>query len=127
MASLTERFVTIRLYIDEDAMDNDLIRALRSRSVDVVTPREAGMIECKDGDQLDYATAQGRVLYSFNVGDFYRLHTEYLSQGRSHAGIILAQQQRYSVGEQMRRLLKLIAAKSAEAMGNQVEFLSTWD
>jgi hypothetical protein len=38
--------------------------------------------------------------------------------------MVLAPQQRYSVGEQMRRLLKLMAAKSAEEMENQVEFLS---
>jgi hypothetical protein len=69
---------------------------------------------------------QGRVLYTFNVGDFYRLHTAFLKQGKSHAGIILARQQRYPVGEQMRRLLKLIAAKSAEEMKNRVEFLSAW-
>lgn len=69
---------------------------------------------------------QGRVLYTFNVGDFYRLHTALLKQGKSHAGIILARQQRYPVGEQMRRLLKLIAAKSAEEMKNRVEFLSAW-
>ena len=50
-----------------------------------------------------------------------------LAQGKSHAGIILARQQHYSVGEQMRRLLKLIATKSAEEMKNQVEFLSAWD
>jgi hypothetical protein len=30
------------------------------------------------------------------------------------------------VGEQMRRLLRLMAAKSAEEMENQVEFLSAW-
>lgn len=34
--------------------------------------------------------------------------------------------QRYSVGEQARRLLKLIATNSAEEMRNQVEFVSVW-
>lgn len=63
---------------------------------------------------------------SFNVRDFYRLHIAFLSQGRAHAGIIFARQQRYSVGDQMRRLLSLIAAKSAEEMENHVEFLSAW-
>ena len=85
------------------------------------------MIEQKDEVHLEYAIRQGRALFSFNVGDFYRLHASFLKEGKSHAGIILARQQRYSVGEQMRRLLKLIAAKSAENMRNQVEFLSTWD
>ncbi|MEH2181090.1 hypothetical protein [Nostoc sp.] len=40
--------------------------------------------------------------------------------------MILVQQQRYSVGEIMRGILRLIAAKSAEEMQNQVEFLSNW-
>ena len=63
---------------------------------------------------------------SFNASDFCRIHTEFLSQGRSHAGIILAPQQRYSIGERIRRLLKLIAARTAEQMHNQLEFLSDW-
>ena len=116
-----------RLYLDEDSMRNALVIALQARGVDVLTALEAGMIERSDEEHLDYATAQSRVLYSFNVGDFYRLHTAYITQGKSHAGIILARQQRYSVGEQMRRLLKLIATKSAEQMKDQVEFLSSWD
>lgn len=108
-------------------MRSALVRALRARGVDVLTALDAGMIERSDEEHLEYATKEGRVLYSFNVGDFYRLHQEYLARGKSHAGIILARQQRYTAGEQMRRLLKLIATKSAEKMKNQVEFLSTWE
>jgi hypothetical protein len=48
------------------------------------------------------------------------------SEGKPHGGMVLVRQQQYSVGEQMRRILKLIAAKSAEDMQNQVEFLSAW-
>lgn len=70
--------------------------------------------------------AHGRALFSSNIRDFYGLHTTFLMQGRSHAGIILVQQQHYSMGEQMRRLLKLVATKSAEEMRDQVEFLSAW-
>lgn len=116
----------IRLYLEEDSMRRALAQALRARGVDVTTALDEGMIDREDEEHLDYATAQGRVLYSFNVGDFYDLHTAYLTPGKSHAGMILAQQQRYSVGEQMRRLLKLMAAKSAEDMRDQVEFLSAW-
>jgi hypothetical protein len=118
--------MTIRLYIEEDAMDKDLVQALRARGIDVLTAFEAGMIERKDEEHLKYATAEGRVLYSFNAGDYYRLHTAFLVQEKSHAGIIVARQQHYSIGEQIRRLLKLIAARSAETMRNQVEFLSAW-
>ena len=118
--------MSIRLYIDEDSMDRALVRALRARGVDVTTALEEGMIEREDAEHLNYATEQGRVLYSFNQEDFYRLHTTYLAQGKSHAGIILARQQHYSVGEQMRRLLRLIATRSAYEMKNWVEFLSAW-
>jgi hypothetical protein len=77
-------------------------------------------------EHLVYASKQARVFYSFNVGDFYQLHTEWLTQNREHNGIILAQQQRYSIGEQIRRLLQIIAIRSAEEMRNRVEFLSGW-
>ncbi|HEV7396820.1 MAG TPA: hypothetical protein VGN86_09955 [Pyrinomonadaceae bacterium] len=33
----------IRLYLDEDAMDSDLVRALRLRGVDVMTALDAGL------------------------------------------------------------------------------------
>ena len=118
--------MTIRLYMDEDAMDQALVQALRARGVVVITALDAGMIERDDADHLDYATEQGSVLCSFNVGDFYHLHSDYVAQGKPHAGIILMRQQHYSVGEQMRRLLRLIASKSADEMENWVEFLSTW-
>ncbi len=117
----------VSLYLDEDAQDNDLIDTLRLRGVDVVGAREAGMHGRDDEDHLLLATAQGRILYGFNAKDFYRLHTEFLTQGRPHGGIILAKQQYYSVGEQMRRLLKLIATRSAEEMQDQIEFLSAWE
>lgn len=118
--------MTIRLYLEEDSMRYALVRALRARGVDVLTALEAGMIARDDREHLEYATTQGRALHSFNIRDFYRLHTAYIAEGKSHAGIILARQQHYSVGEQMQRLLKLMAAKSAEGMRNQVEFLSAW-
>ena len=115
----------IRLYLDEDAMDSDFVEALRLRSVDVITPADVGMLSRSDEEQLQWAFENNRVIYSFNVRDFYRLHTTWLEQGKSHPGIILGQQG-YSIGEQMRRILRIIAAKSAEEMLNQVEFLSAW-
>ena len=118
--------MTLRLYFDEDTMDADLVHALRIRGIEVTTALEQKMVRHDDAEHLDLATSQGRALYSFNVGDYQRLHTEYLTQGKHHAGIILAQQQRYSLGEQMRRLLKIIAGISAEEMKDRIVFLSAW-
>jgi len=118
--------MTIRLYMDEDTMDQALVQALRARNVDVITALDAGMIEREDAEHLDYATEHGCVLCTFNISDFYRLHSEYVAQGKPHAGIILMRQQYYSVGEQMRRLLRLMASRSADEMKNWVGFLSAW-
>jgi hypothetical protein len=115
-----------KLYIDEDSMDRDLVRALRARGVDVLTAIDADMMGRSDKDHLLFATGQERVLYSFNRGGFFRIHTQLIADGAGHAGIVLARQQHYSVGEQMRRLLKLMALRSAADMRDQVEFLSAW-
>lgn len=114
----------IRLYFDEDAMDGDLVHALRIRGIDVTSALEQEMVRGSDTDHLEFATSQSRVLYSFNIGDFQRLHSEYLTQGKHHPGIILCQQQRYSSGEQMRRLLNIVGRVSAEEIRGSIIFLS---
>ncbi|MEY3400458.1 MAG: hypothetical protein RLZZ86_55 [Cyanobacteriota bacterium] len=116
----------IRLYIDEDSMDEDFVQALRSRNVDVLTVADVGMLYKSDRKQLSWAKENNRVIFSFNARDFYYIHTTLLEEESSHAGIILAPQQRYSIGELMRGVLRLINTKSAEDMQGQVEFLSNW-
>jgi hypothetical protein len=116
----------IQIYIDEDSMESGLVMALRSRDVTVVTPLEAAGTGRLDDEQLAFATELGCVLYSHNISDFYRLHTEWISAGREHAGMILAPQQRFSVGEQLRRILRIRATASAESMRSRIEFLTNW-
>jgi arginine utilization protein RocB len=65
-------------------------------------------------------------LYTFNVGDFMHLHGEYMSAGQAHAGIIFGDQQRFGVGEQMRRLLRIISLRTAEELRSRCEFHSAW-
>lgn len=90
----------IRLYLDEDALQNALLRALQSSSVDVMTVADAERLSFSDEEQLIWAAQQQRIIYSFNMGDFHQLHGVFLSKGWSHSGIILLPQQRYSIGEQ---------------------------
>lgn len=116
----------VRLYLDEDTPSRALAHNLCQRGIDVSTVIEEGRQGLSDREQLEFATAQGRTIYSCNMGDFQQLHTEYMTQGKNHAGIILVSQQRYSIGEQVRRLLRLIKARSAEKMRNDLEFLSKW-
>ena len=116
----------ILLYIDEDAIDQDFISALIARDVDLLTVADVGMLHKSDEEQLQWASVNGRAIFSFNARDFYRLHTMWLEKGMSHKGVILAPQQRYGVGELMRGVLKLMSTLSAEDMIGRVEFVSNW-
>lgn len=114
----------IKLYLDEDAQRTDLIQALRARNIDVLTVSEANLLGQPDDLHLQYATEQSRVIFTFNRGDFFRLHTEWLNNEQHHAGIIVSDQ--VGTGVVMRRLLKLIDAKQADDMLDWFEFLSNW-
>ena len=107
-------------------MERAIVSGLRARGIDATSALEVGMADRSDEEQLEFARTEGRVLFSFNVSDFQRIHTQYLAQGKTHAGITLAAQQRYSVGERIRRLQKLIATRSAEEMTDRLEFLGDW-
>jgi hypothetical protein len=68
-------------------MDDDLVKALRLRGADVQTALEAGLVGRPDEEHLAHAANEERVLYTFNVGDFMHLHSEYMSAGRAHAAL----------------------------------------
>ena len=116
----------IRFYLDEDSVEKSLITAFRNAGLDVVTVTDVDRQSYSDEEQLIWATEQERVIYSYNRQDFCRLHNEFLVTERSHAGIILLQQQRYSIGQKLRGLLQLVSALSAEEMVNQLVFLSAY-
>lgn len=116
----------IRLYLDEDSMRKSLVFGLRARSVDVFTAAESHMINRQDEDHLTAASAAGRALFTYNISDYCDLHQSWMNLQRTHAGIIVAPQQHYSVGEELRRIMRLISRCSAEQMQNRLEFLSSW-
>ncbi len=113
----------VRLYIDEDAEEDAVVYGLRGRGIDVLTTLDAGRCSTSDAEQLGFATQQGRAIYSFNVAHFAALHSEWLTQGIDHGGIILLPDQRLAIGEKIRRLARLIASVTAEEMINRIEYL----
>jgi Domain of unknown function (DUF5615) len=115
----------IQLYIDEDSQDQSFLRALRARQIDVLTVRDTNTYGLPDIEQLRLATQQNRVLYSHNIRDFCQLHAEFITNNENHTGIALLAQD-YSVGEQVRAILEFIAARTAEDMQNQLDFLSKY-
>ena len=113
----------VRLYMDEDAGEEAVVQGLRARGIDVLTTIEADQCGATDGSQLAFAAEQRRTIYTFNVGDFARLHRQLLLQGVGHSGIIVLPDQQCSVGNKIRRLAAFISSVTSEKMINRMEYL----
>ena len=111
----------IRLYFDRHIMTR-LAVDLRGRGYDVLTTEEAGKDTASDEEQLAFATAENRVILTFNIRDFAPLHEAWQAAGRSHAGIVVSRQlgsRQY--GLLLARMLRLLNQLTAEDMvGNFV-------
>ena len=110
----------IRLYIDEDVHES-IAPALRQRGYDALNVREANRRGMSDVEQLAYAVAQGRTLFSFNASDYMALHIEYVTQGREHMGIIVSKH--IPISAALGRLLILLDQMSANEIRNQLHWL----
>ena len=118
--------VTLKFYLDDDSADTALVKALQSRGFQVVKPEAAGLRGANDFDHLQYCSQRGFVLLSHNIGEFQRLHREFLSKGKHQSGIILMRQQTLGIGEKLRRLVRISNSRTAHDMKDNIEFLSNW-
>ena len=85
-----------RLHLDADASIKAVYNALRERGHDVTrTPNDWIPFDADDKAQLLNASAQGRVLFTFNIRDFLVLAKRY----STHHGILLAVQNRWTIRE----------------------------
>jgi hypothetical protein len=85
-----------RLHLDADASIKALVRALAELGHDVTrTPNDWMPFDASDRAQLLGATAQGRVLFTFNVRDYLTLAKKH----PRHGGILLATQSRWPLAE----------------------------
>jgi hypothetical protein len=112
-----------KFFTDEDVYGVVAV-ALRKGGCDAVSTPETGRLGETDESQLQWATEQRRILVTFNVAHFANLHTQWVRQGRHHAGIIVSTHR--PVRELLRRLSHLAGALDAEAMRDRLEFLSDW-
>jgi len=114
----------LRLYVDEDASETAVIVGSRARGIDLVATAEAGMLGRSDDEQLEFATGEGRALFTYNAADFVRIHSETLQRpGGTHCGVIVIPSQRYSTGETVRRVASFVHGTTSEAMVDQIAFL----
>ena len=111
----------VRLYFDRHIMAR-LAVDLRGRGFDVLTTEEAGKDTATDEEQLAFATAENRAIFTFNIRDFAPLHEAWQAVGRPHAGIIVSQQLgSREYGVLLQRMLRLLNQLTREEMvGNLV-------
>ena len=113
----------IRLYVDEDALDRDVIAGLRRLGIDLITVADAGELGYSDERHLNRAVKEGRVFYTLNSQHFSKLHRDLLAGGSHHPGILTIPRQRYSIGDKIRRIAEFIDLTSAEDMVDRMEYL----
>ncbi len=110
-----------KLYLNEH-LSPRLAVQLRRYGFDALSSHEAERLSDRDEDQLAFAASQQRALVTFNVGDFVRLHQQYVADGRPHWGIILSTEESISV--LLHRLLRLLNSVTMEELKNQVRWLN---
>jgi hypothetical protein len=113
----------VKVYADED-VHTFVATALRLRGWEALTTVEAGRLRASDPSQIDFAAQHGYSILTYNVQDFPRLHYEMLGRGQTHAGIIVATQ--HDPRQNIRALLNLLDALSAEAMDSNLVYLNNW-
>lgn len=117
-------------YFDED-FDLKVMDALRERGYEVYSARDEGFTTEKlgrkvsDAEQLAYAVSHAWTVVTSNRGDFANLHTEYLTEGWEHNGIIVSLQ--VETGRAMRALLNLLDQVSADEARNQLLYLQNFE
>lgn len=100
--------MSLRLLLDED-LSGRVAEGLRRRGIDAVSVHEVGRAKQSIADvaQLAYATADGRVLVTYNRGHFQALDIAWRLQGREHAGIVWCTERsipRHAIGQLVRAL-----------------------
>ena len=112
-----------RLHLDADTSIRQLQRALVERDHDVTrTPNDWISHEADDEAQLLGATAQGRVIFTFNIRDFMALAEHY----PHHGGIALAAQRQWTVSSLIAALDRMLTETTAEEWVGQVKWLAHW-
>ena len=106
----------LRYYADEH-VSKAVILGLRQRGVDVLTVPEANKLGATDDEQLAFALAEGRVMFTQD-DDFLRL----ASSGKAHAGIVYVPQHT-PIGEIIQGLMWIFQVLEAEDMIGNVEYL----
>jgi hypothetical protein len=112
-----------RLHLDADTSMRALCQALIERGRDVTrTPTDWMPLDASDETQLLRATAQGRVIFTFNIRNFQQLAKIH----PHHAGILLAAQSSWTLSALIAAVDKMLTETTAAQWQGQVYWLNQW-
>ena len=99
-----------------------ITQGLLRQGMDVIRAQDCGLCGQDDEILLREATAQGRLMLTNDV-DFLVRHADWQAAGRSHAGIVYWHQDKYPVGEAIRRILDYATNTAPADAANVVKYL----
>jgi predicted nuclease of predicted toxin-antitoxin system len=108
---------TIRFHLDEHVA-NAVAAGLRRLGIDVTTTNDAGLRGKTDPEQLAYANAESRVIFTEDDDFLVLAHL-----GLEHPGIVYCKQNTRSIGEIIAGLELVWELCEPDEMQNRVEFL----
>ena len=112
-----------RLHLDADTSIKALQSALMARGHEVTRTSNDWMpADASDEMQMLRATAQDRLIFTFNVRDFVVLADRY----PRHSGIILAAQTSWTLSQLIQALDHVLTTTDAEEWRGQVRWLNDW-
>lgn len=79
-----------------------------------------------DEEHLEFAASEGWTMFTFDTGDFARLHWQWIATGRSHAGIIVYPNSLLPVGEMLRRMTRRLADFEEQSLAGKLVYLSDY-
>lgn len=99
-----------------------IVKGLRQHGVDVERSQDRGLCGADDETVLATATAEGRIVLT-NDTDYIRISFAWQAAGRNHAGIVYWHQQKYTVGEAIRRVLAYARNTAPADAANNLHYL----
>jgi predicted nuclease of predicted toxin-antitoxin system len=111
----------VSVYTDE-SVPVAIAAGLQWRSVAALSARDTDNLGLSDEEQLAYATAHQLVLFTHDT-DFLQLARQQARSPEGHGGVIYVHQDKFTIGECIRRLKELAELFELEDFRNHVEFL----
>lgn len=105
---------TIKFHLDEN-VNPAIAKGLRDRGINVTTTPEVGLAGARDEDQVKFAIAEDRVIFTHDV--------DFLQAQIDHTGIVYCGQGRRAIGEIIQWLILMREVLDPEDMKNKVEFI----